>query len=299
MRQKIITAAVALKARPAAICSYMKNNIIHPNKAKSTAGLPPMERVVLTQDSSALLELAWVRYDQGKLEESLACFEELFERELGGPVFTGFAFDELVRIYRQNGDWRRLVSTCEKACRAFAEETHLIQTLGEAYLAAGDYKSATQTCQRLLALDAENTSYYFLLIEARLALGNLDDVSELFQKVAALESDNLLYSLFLFSQKLLKRGYYERAEEALQECATLSGHDPLYCCSWGDCLLKQKKLAAALALYDAVLTAAPETSAAGYCNRFAISLLNEGFGEHAIAYLEKATALADDKKCQS
>ena len=52
-------------------------------------------------EDSYLLALAWVCHDGGYSDEALRCFRELFERELSSKVFSGFAFDELVRIYKK------------------------------------------------------------------------------------------------------------------------------------------------------------------------------------------------------
>ena len=57
-------------------------------------------------DDSFLLALAWALYDTGKTEKAAVCFEQLFRKELSRKLVAGFAYDELVRIYREakNGE---------------------------------------------------------------------------------------------------------------------------------------------------------------------------------------------------
>ncbi len=49
-------------------------------------------------EDSFLLLLAWAYHDSGRLDTAIGCFELLFSSELKRNVFTGFAFDELVRM---------------------------------------------------------------------------------------------------------------------------------------------------------------------------------------------------------
>src|SRR5450759_1460357 len=52
------------------------------------------------EEESILLMLAWAHYDSGSAEQAIEYLNILLERELQRKVFTGFAFDELVRIYK-------------------------------------------------------------------------------------------------------------------------------------------------------------------------------------------------------
>ena len=88
-------------------------------------------------EDSHLLALAWALHDSGKTAEAAVCFEQLFRKELSRKLFTGFAYDELVRIYREGKNGEALLSVCERAAAAQPEDTGILQTLGEAYLSAG------------------------------------------------------------------------------------------------------------------------------------------------------------------
>lgn len=272
------------------------------NKAADDAkGVSAGESRAFSPQNSTLFTLAWEHYDRGDLEAALALFQRLFERELGEGVFAGFAFDELVRIYRKKGDWQRLVEVCEKANSVFNKDPHLIQTLSEVYLEVGNSRAAIRTCKELLSMDVENIPAYLLLAEALVAEGDLEAAEEFFRKALLMDQENSAALLFAFSRKLLKYAYYERAEALLRESIALSpdSPSPLYLCALGDCLLKQKKLQSALAIYDSIIAIFADSAAenaAVYCNRFAMILKNEGFLESAIAYLQKAILLDTEKR---
>ena len=63
-------------------------------------------------DDSYRLGLAWTYHDCGNADQAVACFEHVFEKELQRRIFTGFAFDELVRIFKENKKYDRLVEIC-------------------------------------------------------------------------------------------------------------------------------------------------------------------------------------------
>src|SRR5512137_2628696 len=65
-------------------------------------------------EDSFLLSLAWAYHDGGRIDDAIGCFERLLDAELERNVFTGFAFDELVRIYKEQGKYERLIDVCEK-----------------------------------------------------------------------------------------------------------------------------------------------------------------------------------------
>ena len=65
---------------------------------------------IYPEEESVLLRLAWASWDNGNKEGSIAYWEILLDRELQRKVFTGFAYDELVRIYKQEGEIEKLVA---------------------------------------------------------------------------------------------------------------------------------------------------------------------------------------------
>jgi len=58
-------------------------------------------------EDSHRLALAWAYKDSGRLDEAVALFEELLEKELSRKLFTGFAFDDLVKIFREEKQYDR------------------------------------------------------------------------------------------------------------------------------------------------------------------------------------------------
>src|SRR5690606_7567099 len=58
-------------------------------------------------EDSFLLILAWACHDAGRIDLAVDCFEQLYEKELRRKIFTGFAFDELVRIFKERADYGR------------------------------------------------------------------------------------------------------------------------------------------------------------------------------------------------
>jgi hypothetical protein len=106
------------------------------------------------EQDSYLLALAWACLNGRQLDSARDCFERLFEKELMRNVFTGFAFDELVRIFREKREYGRLVEICEKAVSRYPGDTGLLGELGHACLAAGDWggERKRRTAVRLISM---------------------------------------------------------------------------------------------------------------------------------------------------
>ncbi len=136
--------------------------------------IPLYRKLVETfpDEESHLLALAWALHDSGNPEEAAACFERLFQKELARKLFTGFAYDELVRIYREGKNWEGLISVCERAAAAQPEDVGLLKTLGDAYLAAERAADAVRVFERLTALEPDAPENWCALGNARLAAGD-------------------------------------------------------------------------------------------------------------------------------
>jgi len=89
------------------------------------------------EEESALLMLAWAHYDNGATTRAVEYLEILLARELKRKVFTGFAYDELVRIYKQNRNFDKLIEICCRAVEVQPDDVGLLNELGNAYLQAG------------------------------------------------------------------------------------------------------------------------------------------------------------------
>jgi hypothetical protein len=102
-------------------------------------------------EESLLLALAWAYYDAGRQDQAIRCFEQLFHQELSRNIFTGFAYDELVRILRTSRQYDRLVDVCTRAVAAWPDDIALLKELGTAYLQAGMTRKAKVVCRRAIA----------------------------------------------------------------------------------------------------------------------------------------------------
>ena len=107
-------------------------------------------------DESHRLALAWAHYDAGETEQAIRCFEELFERELSRDVFTGFAFDELARIFKERRLYERLVRLCERVAAVQPDDAGLLAELGDAYLRSKRAGEAAGAFRRILAIDRDD-----------------------------------------------------------------------------------------------------------------------------------------------
>ena len=125
-------------------------------------------------DDSHLLGLAWALNDSGDKTEAIECFEQLFSRELKRSILTGFAYDELVRIYREEKNWGALISVCRSAAEKYPDDAGFLQTLGEAYLGAGMASDAVAAFTRLNNLDKDARESWCALGGALIAAGNVE-----------------------------------------------------------------------------------------------------------------------------
>jgi tetratricopeptide (TPR) repeat protein len=108
------------------------------------------------EEESVLLMLAWAHYDNGDTSKALQYLETILERELKRKIFTGFAFDELVRIYKQERKFDNLVEICRKAVNAQPNDVSLLAELGGAYLNAEKHQEACQIFEKLIGMENDN-----------------------------------------------------------------------------------------------------------------------------------------------
>ena len=180
------------------------------------------------EEESHLLALAWALHDSGKPEEAAACFERLFRKELARKLFTGFAYDELVRIYREGKNGEALISVCERAAAAQPEDVGLLQTLGEAYLAAGTAAEALRVFEKLTALEPDAPENWCALGDARLAAGDPGEAEAAYSRAAEIDPADAAAFFSRLADGLLRAGYPEKAQAAMERCLALSPDEPLY-----------------------------------------------------------------------
>jgi tetratricopeptide (TPR) repeat protein len=212
------------------------------------------------EEESPLLALAWAYHDAGRRDEAIRCFEQLFAQELSRKVFTGFAYDELVRIYKTSGQHDRLVEVCSRAAASRPNDAALITELGEAYLLAGKTREAKAACRRAIALSPEGASPYCLLGEAHLAAREFAAAEKAFCRAGRTEPEAAGSLWSRLASGYSRIGEYRREENILRRCITLLPLDPLFHCRRGECLIKQGRLAAAADAYEKAVALSPASA---------------------------------------
>ena len=240
-------------------------------------------------EDSHLFTLAWALYDIGETTQAITCFEQLLQKEISRQPFTGFAFDELVRIYREGKNWEDLVSVCERTMAAQPEDTGIIQTLGEAYLSAGMAAEAVRVFEKLVEREPDAPAHRCSLGDALLAAG--DSIRAEAEYKRAAEIDPLDEALFFsrLANGLFRSGHPERAKAAWEKCLSVRPDESLFWMGLGDCLVRLGEPVAAADAYNRVVDLLPE--AAGSCwHRLGNLLAKEGFHPRAAEAFIKAIA---------
>lgn len=241
-------------------------------------------------EDSHLLALAWALYDSGEGQEAKACFERLFRRELARELFTGFAYDELVRICRAEGDWEGLLSVCRRAAAAQPGDAGLLWTLGEACRAAGRPAEAVAVFQRLTALAPEAPEYWCALGEARLAADDPDGAAAAYGRAAQGAPAGEAAALYSrLAGAALQAGFPALARGAWERCLALESERPLYWMGWGESLLALGEWEAGEGAF--ARAAALQPAGAGACwHRLGALLTGAGLPGRAAEALRRAVA---------
>jgi len=200
-------------------------------------------------EDSLLLALAWALHDSGKTAEAAVCFEQLFRKELSRKLFTGFAYDELVRIYREGKNGEALVSVCERAAASQPEDIGLLKTLGDAYLIADRAVDALHVYETLISLEPEASEHWCALGTARLTMGNLEKAEAAYIRAAEIDPSDAPVFFSRLADDFLRAGYPENAQAAIERCLALKPSDPLYLMDLGDILIHRGKPDAAADAY--------------------------------------------------
>lgn len=240
-------------------------------------------------EESHLLALAWALHDSGRAEEAAACFERLFEKELGRKLFTGFAYDELVRIYRHGKNREALVSVCERAAGAQPEDIGLLRTLGEAYLAAGRGADAARVFERLTGIEPDAPEHWCSLGEAWLAAADPDRADTAYDRARAVDPAAAALFFSRLADGLLRAGYPEQAKASWGRSLTARPADPFCWMGIGDCDIRLGRPDAALEAYGRAADLKPE-SAGGCWHRLGNQFAAEGFHSHAAMAFTKAVS---------
>ncbi len=248
-------------------------------------------------EEPVLLRLAWASWDAGNRPQAISHWEKLLTYELRHKVFTGFAYDELVRIYKEEGRIDSLVALCEKAVSAHPEDVGLLTELGGAYLLARQYENACKAFSRLVTLEDDNAAFYLKLGEALLASGKPDDALSAFEKAAQIDSEDADRYWFLAAGLYAKANQFETAKRLMTKCLALASTNSLYHCSLGDMLIALGEIDAALEAYrQACLHDKPRS--AGYYNRLGNALMKAELFDQAAKAFEAALTCDASTPCR-
>ncbi|MBA4396642.1 MAG: hypothetical protein C0394_04570 [Syntrophus sp. (in: bacteria)] len=240
-------------------------------------------------DDSYRVGLAWAYHDSGQQEQAVACFEEIFEKELRGRIFTGFAFDELVRIFKEGKKYDRLVDICERTVAAQPEDIALLGELGGAYLKAGRAKDAVSIFEKMTAMEPDDSAFFCSLGQARIMNHDFAGGEAAYRRAAAIDPDKAGSFLGRMAHVYQDAGQLEKAEETLRQ--TLAGHsgDPMLLMGLGDVLIRQGKLEEGSAFYERILDL-DRKSAGVYLNRLGHTLARAHCHREAVSAFKRAIA---------
>jgi tetratricopeptide (TPR) repeat protein len=239
---------------------------------------------------SFVLCMAWALKDNGQVDEAVIQFEKLFQKELVRKVFTGFAYDELVRLFRETKQHERLVEICERAVAVQPRDLALLYTLGDAYLRAGQAEEARKIFQKLLDEEPDSSQYHTAMGNALIAGGRFEEAEASYQR--AIEHD-FPGKEGIFMDKMghayLQAGAFERAESAFRRAVEASGEEPIYRCDLGDALVMLGRLEEAFRSYAEAVRVNPGREGT-YYNRLGNRLIKENRAPEAIDAFRRASA---------
>jgi len=239
------------------------------------------------EEESILLMLAWAYYDSGAAQKAIECLSILFERELQRGIFTGFAFDELVRIYKKEKNFCKLVEICEKAIIAQPEDIGLLVELGNSYLQLGKAKEACSTYEKLIKMEDDNPVFYCLWGEALFAAGLFHESEEVYMRAVKIDPDQAADYCFKLAALFQQAGNHKEAERLVDQCIALRPENSLFYCSRGDTLIGLGQIKEALESYEKAIQYGGHNSAGAYCNRLGNALLKaKYFSQAATAFKE-------------
>jgi tetratricopeptide (TPR) repeat protein len=240
-------------------------------------------------DDSIILSLAWACRDGGRTAEAMECFETLFEKELARTVFTGFAFDEMVRICREDGNYEKVVELCERAVSAQPDDPALLNTLGEACIKAGRAQQAVEVFELLARREPDSPMVFCYLGNARVAAGQYEKADEAYGKAIAIEPSEAHTFYSRQGNAYEQAGQYRRAQKAARKALECCPDYPLYYSILGDIMIKEGKIDEARENYERAIML-DAGSGGAYYNRMAHSLEQAGYPAEAVATYEKAIA---------
>jgi tetratricopeptide (TPR) repeat protein len=239
------------------------------------------------EEESVLLMLAWAHHDSGDTAKAVARLETLLARELQRKIFTGFAFDELVRIYKQEKNFGKLTEICASAVAAQPEDTGLLTELGNAYLLAGQAREACGIFEKLVQLENDNPVFYCRLGDALFSSGLTSAGETAYLRAGEIDPDQVDHYYFKIADLFAKKGSYSEAKRLLEACIAAAPAKPLYHCCLGDALVGLGRVLDAQTEYETAARYDP-SGAAAYYNRFGNILARAHYHSAAVEAFRRA-----------
>ncbi|MCX7982393.1 MAG: tetratricopeptide repeat protein [Syntrophales bacterium] len=239
------------------------------------------------ENDSYLMALAWLYYDSGRLEEAISCFEKLFNKELTRRMFTGFAFDELVRIYKSRGMFSQLLDVCERACEAFPGEYALMGDLAWACHQVGELERAAAIYRQMIEIDPAGIDAYLGLGNTLIALEDYDGAEEAYIQASHIDPEESATFFARLADEYRRSGLLEKAELAIRKSITCNEEDPALFLMLGDILISERRWEEGWAAYEKA--ASLQADAAGsYYFRLGNTLTVADLPEQAVEAYKKA-----------
>ncbi len=245
------------------------------------------------EEESVLLMLAWAYHDSGAMAKAVACLEILLQRELQRKIFTGFAFDELVRIYKQEKNFSKLIEICSSAVAAQPDDIGLLNELGNAYLLAGRTREACDIFEKLVGLENDNPAFYCLWGDALFAAGLTGKSEAAYVRAAQIDPDQVDHYYFKMSDLFAKIGNFDEAKRLLTSCIAANPAKTLYRCCLGDVLVGLGLVSEAREQYEAAAHY-DNFSAGAYYNRFGNTLARANYHSEAVEAFRSALKTEPD-----
>ena len=267
----------------------------HLQKGEYQAAIDLYEKLIERNpgDDSFVLALAWAYHDGGFMDKAIDYFEKLLEKELQRKIFTGFAFDELVRIFKRDGHHDRLVVICERAMVAQPGDYALMGDLGEAYLKTGGIEKAVAVFRKMTDMEPEDAMSYCRLGNALAALESFEEAEAAYEQATAIEPTMTGAYYSRLSEVYRQAGHYDRAIRALDRCINENTSEPVYHLLFGDIMVEKGDIAAALIAYERAVKLKPDFTGA-YYNRLGNTLVHFSHHEKAVTIFQKAITAEPD-----
>jgi tetratricopeptide (TPR) repeat protein len=240
-------------------------------------------------DDSWRMGLAWACHDSGKTEQAVACFEHLFEKELARQTFTGFAFDELVRIFKESKKYDCLVDVCERAAAVQPDDLAVLGELGDAYLKAGRPGDAVRIFESITEMAPDAPAFLFRLGQAHIGNHDFDCGEAAYRRATSLDGCETRSMFSRMAQSFIQAGRMDKAETALREGLAEHHDDPLLLSDLGDVLIQQGKLSEGWEAYEKIIAFDPSASGV-YLNRLGHTLARARRHREAAAAFRRAVA---------